>query len=243
MNGVRVLIVGGSGAIGGELAGILAAAGARVVVAGRDRPRLDAVAARTGAAVEHVEATDSASVDALFDRSAEALGGLDAVVSCVGSVLLKPAHRTSPEEWGQVLATNLSSAFWMVRAAGRVMTGGGAVVLTSTAAAQVGLPNHEAIAAAKAGIEGLARSAAATYAPRNLRFNVVAPGLVRTPLTGAIVNHAPSLAASLALHAVRRVGEPGDVARMMAFLVDPQNDWITGEVFSVDGGLGRIKAR
>jgi NAD(P)-dependent dehydrogenase (short-subunit alcohol dehydrogenase family) len=243
MNGVRVVVVGGSGAIGGELAGILSAAGARVVVAGRDRPRLEAVAARTGALAEHVEATDSASVDALFDRSTEVLGGLDAVVSCVGSVLLKPAHRTSPEEWGQVLATNLSSAFWVVRAAGRVMTGGGAVVLTSTAAAQVGLPNHEAIAAAKAGIEGLVRSAAATYAPRNLRFNVVAPGLVRTPLTAGIVNHAPSLAASLALHAVRRVGEPGDVARMMAFLVDPRNDWITGEVFSVDGGLGRIKAR
>ncbi len=243
MEGLRVLILGGSGAIGGELAGLLTAQGARVVVAGRDRPRLEAVAARTGAQAETVEASSAASVDALFDRAAETLGGLDGVASCVGSVLLKPAHRTSPEEWDQVVGTNLSSAFWTVRAAGRVMAGGGAVVLTSTAAAQVGLPNHEAIAAAKAGIEGLARSAAASYASRNLRFNVVAPGLVRTPLTAGIVNHAPSLAASMALHAVRRVGEPGDIARMIAFLLDPRNDWITGEVFAVDGGLGRIKAR
>ncbi len=88
MDGVRVLILGGSGAIGGELAGLLTGAGARVVVAGRDGVRLQEVAARTGAHAETFEATDAASVDGLFDRSAEALGGLDGVVSCVGSVLL-----------------------------------------------------------------------------------------------------------------------------------------------------------
>lgn len=243
MRGQRVLVLGGSGAVGGALAAILSEAGASVAVAGRDTARLEAVGAATGATTLTVDATDAASVDACFDAAATRLGGLDGVAHCVGSVLLKPAHRTTPDEWDRTLATNLSSAFWVVRAAARVVGGPGSIVLVSSAAASEGLPNHEAIAAAKAGVEGLARAAAATYAPRGLRVNVVSPGLVDTPLTGAITRHGPSRDASLALHALRRLGDPGDIARAIAFLLDPANDWITGTVLPVDGGLARMKAR
>ena len=74
-------------------------------------------------------------------------------------------------------------------------------------------------------------------------MNAVAPGLVRSRLTERIVQNDKALAASLALHPLGRVGEPDDVARALAFLLDPHNDWITGQVLGVDGGLGALKAR
>jgi len=116
-------------------------------------------------------------------------------------------------------------------------------VLVSSAAARIGLANHEAIAAAKGAIEGLVRSAAATYAARAVRVNAVAPGLVRSRLTERIVNNDKALAASLALHPLGRVGEPGDVARAIAFLVDPAQSFLTGQILGVDGGLADLKTR
>jgi NAD(P)-dependent dehydrogenase (short-subunit alcohol dehydrogenase family) len=117
------------------------------------------------------------------------------------------------------------------------------VVLFSSGAAEVGLPNHEAIAASKAAVEGLTRSAAATYAARGLRINAIAPGLVRTNLASKLTSSPQALQASTALHAAGRIGEPDEVARMAAFVLDPSNSWITGSVLRVDGGLSRVRAR
>jgi NAD(P)-dependent dehydrogenase (short-subunit alcohol dehydrogenase family) len=107
----------------------------------------------------------------------------------------------------------------------------------------VGLPNHEAIAAAKAGVIGLARSAAATYAKAGLRFNVVAPGLVRTSATERIWRHEAAADASRAMHPLGRLGEPDDVARAITWLLEPEQDWITGQVLGIDGGLADVKLR
>jgi NAD(P)-dependent dehydrogenase (short-subunit alcohol dehydrogenase family) len=76
-----------------------------------------------------------------------------------------------------------------------------------------------------------------------VRVNVVSPGLVRTPLAARIVDHEPSLRASAAMHALGRIGEPEEVARMIAFLLAPEQGWITGQEFGVDGGLGTLRAR
>ena len=117
------------------------------------------------------------------------------------------------------------------------------MVLVSSAAARVGIANHEAIAAAKAGVIGLVLSAAATYARQRIRFNAVAPGLVRTPLTAGLVASEPAEKASLAMHPLGRLGEPDDVARAIAFLLDPAQAWITGQVLGIDGGLADLKPR
>jgi NAD(P)-dependent dehydrogenase (short-subunit alcohol dehydrogenase family) len=136
---------------------------------------------------------------------------------------------------------NLTSAFHVVRAVVARRRAALAIVLVSTSAASVGLPNHEAIAAAKAGIEGLVRSAAATYAGRGVRVNAVAPGLVRTPLAARITGSEAASKTSLALHPIGRIGEPDDVAAMLEFLLHPANSWITGQVIGVDGGMSRLR--
>jgi NAD(P)-dependent dehydrogenase (short-subunit alcohol dehydrogenase family) len=122
------------------------------------------------------------------------------------------------------------------------MRRGGSVVLCSSTAANVGMPNHEAIAAAKAGVEGLTRAAAATHATRGLRFNAVAPGLVRTPMARPITSNAAVLQASERMHPLGRIGEPDEVASLMAWLLGPDSSWMTGEVLNLDGGMARIRA-
>jgi len=240
---MSILILGAAGGIGGALARRLAASGVKLVLSGRDLSRLEALAADTGGTPFVLDATKPAEVEAAAAKAVEVHGRLDGLANCVGSILLKPAHLTSEEEWDAVVSTNLRSAYAAVRGAARAMSAGGSVVLVSSAAARLGLANHEAIAAAKAGVIGLTLSAAATYAPKGIRVNAVAPGLVRTPMTARITGNEAALKASTALHALGRVGEPEDVASAIAWLLDPAQSWVTGQVIGVDGGLATIRSR
>ena len=240
----KVLIFGGSGGIGSSLARMLHAEGASLFVAGRNASNLESLAIELGCRYGCVDASDPDAVDAMADQANEILGGLDGVANCVGSLLLKPAHLTSTADWNSILFTNLSSAFGCVRSAGRIMRQtGGSVVLVSSAAARVGLTNHEAIAAAKAGVEGLTRSAAATYARYGIRLNAVAPGLTKTPLTRSLLSSELAEKASIAMHPLGRLGEPQDVASAIAWLLNPQQRWITGQVIGVDGGLADLRSK
>ena len=241
----NVLILGATGGIGSALAGQLAALGYGLSLAARRTERLDVLAAKLKAHSGPVDATNSASVEACVAMAFEQLGSLHGVVNCVGSLLIKPAHTTTDEEWAGVLAANLNSSFYVLRsAASRMMrSGGGSIVLLASAVAQRGMINHEAIAAAKAGVVGLAQSAAATYARYNLRVNCVAPGLTRTPLTELLTRHEASLKASAALHPLGRIGEPEEVASAIRWFLDPQQSWVTGQVIAVDGGLSSVQAR
>ena len=236
------LVLGASGDIGPQVPRQLHAAGSPVFLASRPSDRLEQLAAELDAPFAALDATDIAQVESVFAQATESLGPVGGVVNCVGSVLLKPAHLTSAQEWQDTLATNLTSAFATVRAAGKTMNKtGGSVVLLSSAAAEIGLSNHEAVAAAKAGVIGLARSAAASYASRNLRFNVVAPGLVKTKLTKKVWEHERSAAASESLHGLSRLGEPSDIAEVICWLLQPTAAWVTAQVFTVDGGLSGVK--
>lgn len=189
-----------------------------------------------------LDARDFAAVESVFSQAASELGSLDGVVNCSGSLLLKSAGMTSQEQYQATIDASLTTAFATVRAAGKTMAQG-SVVLVSSAAALEGLANHEAIAAAKAGIIGLTLSAAASYASSNLRFNAVAPGLTETPMTAGLTQNPAARKLSESMHALGRLGTPDDVARAIVFLLDPQNSWITGQVLAVDGGLSRVRPK
>lgn len=237
------VVFGASGGIGSAVSRGLLARGARCVLAARDEERLQSHEFRGECRLRACDVTDRSQVEQCLDLAADLGDGKVAGIAlCVGSILLKPAHRTTDEDWDDVLLRNLTSAFYVVRAAGRSMRSGGSVVLCSSAAAATGLPNHDAIAAAKAGVEGLVRSAAATYASRQLRFNAVAPGLVRTPLADSITSNPAALESSARMHPLGRIGEPGDVASAITWLLDPNNDWMSGHVLRIDGGLASLRA-
>lgn len=238
------LVFGATGGIGSCLSRRLAARGARLVLAARDAERLKTLADELRAEAYPVDATQFEETSTCAEAIAQRLGRLDGVANCVGSLLLKPAHTTTETEWMATLATNLTSAFAVLRAAAKAMSAnGGSIVLVSSAAGRLGLANHEAIAAAKAGVIGLTLSAAATYAPRGIRINCVAPGLVRTPMTARLTANEASLKASTAMHALGRVGEPADVAGAMEWLLGPDSGWVTGQVLGIDGGLASVRAR
>jgi 3-oxoacyl-[acyl-carrier protein] reductase len=237
------VIIGAAGGIGSALTTRLAARGAALAFIGRTAETLDALVSQTpGARAFVADARDLAQTEAAVTAAAEALGPLTGLVNLAGSILLKPAHITSAEDFAEVIAQNLTTAFNAVRAGARAMPNGGSIVLMGSAAARTGLPNHEAIAAAKGGVIALARSAAATYAPKGLRVNVVAPGLVRTGLAARITGNPAAEKASLAMHPLGRLGEADDVARVVEWLLTEDSSWVTGEVIGVDGGLASVKS-
>jgi 3-oxoacyl-[acyl-carrier protein] reductase len=239
------LVIGAAGSIGSATVRRLADAGATVVLAGRDEAAMKELAAEVGTDdVRTVDARDIAEVGALVEGVVADHGRLDGVANLAGSVLLKPAHLTTPDEWAETIATNLTSAFAVVRAAAPAMrSGGGSIVLAASAAAQTGIANHEAIAAAKGGVIGLVRSAAATYGARGVRVNAVAPGLTRSKMTAKLVGNEAQAEASRQMHVLGRLGEGDDVAAAVVWLLDPATSWVTGQVIGVDGGLGQVRTR
>lgn len=239
-----VIIFGAAGGIGTALCESLRADGRTVVAVSRQQGRLDTLRTTVDVETAVADATQPAEVDAAFAHALATHGRIAGVANLAGAFVLKPLHLTTDEDFANQLAANLVTSFNILRAAVAAMNEtGGSIVLLSSVAARIGLANHEAVAAAKAGVEGLALAAAATYAPRRIRINAVAPGLTRTPLTARLTSNEASLKASTAMHPLGRIGEPQDIASAIAWLLGSESAWITGQVIGVDGGLGRIRSR
>ena len=234
------VVLGATGSVGQQLAADLHARGADLVLLARDAEQLAAVAEPLDA--PHAELTGVGAGE-VRDALLAACGDrpVAGIANCIGSLLLKPAKRTTVEEWHEVLETNLSSAFGVAMCAQDLIKSGGSVVFCSSVAATLGLANHEAIAAAKAGLIGLARAAAASNLRRKIRFHCVAPALVESRMTADLLARSGMAEAAAMQNPLGRIGAPGDVARAIAFLLDPANDWLDGQVLGVDGGFGSVR--
>ncbi len=241
-SGRAYVVLGATGAIGSTLCRLLSARGDGLLLAARDQARLQALSDELQAPAISLNATNFDHVEACLRQAAMVHESLDGVACCVGSLLAKPAHAVTQEEWMELVDSNLGAAFATARAAGSIMREkGGSVVLVSAAVAQTGVRDFDAFAAAKAGIIGLTRSAAATYARFGLRFNCVAPGIVESPQTKELLDTADNRRTAAAMHPLNRVGRPADVAQAMSWLLDPAQSWVTGQVLGVDGGLARAR--
>lgn len=243
MESNRTILIGGvTGSIGAALADRLTGNGWRV--AGFSRGKLEA-AIPAGVVHRVADALDPEAVDGVFETTVGEWGGLDAYVHAIGGVRLKPFHLMTDAEWRETLDVNLNSAFHAARAALKRMNrqGRGSLVFISSVAAVQGLPAHEAVAAAKGGINGLVLSAAASYASRGIRVNAVAPGLVETNLSKPILATDQARQISERMHPLGRIGQADEVASLIAWLVSGDAGWVTGQVWSIDGGMARVNQR
>lgn len=238
------VIFGATGGIGQSVARRLKQKrNCRLYICGRNSDRLSALGKELDGELGLIDGPIAGEIERHIDLAQSKFGRIDGLVNCIGNLFLKPAHRTSDSDWQDILETNLTTAFATVRGAGRHMRKcGGSVVLISSVAARLGLANHDAIGAAKAGVEGLTRSAAASYARNGIRFNAVAPGLVETSMTENLLRHPKLRQSSESMVPLGRIGRPDDISRAVCWLLNPKNDWLTGQVIAIDGGLSSSRS-
>ena len=234
------LITGASGGIGSALARQLHAQGCRVAVVGRDADRLADVEAAVRIAAD-TTTPDGAALAIAACR--EALGAAPTLLAhCVGSTLIAPLHRTKLDAYRDVMRVNLDSAVFMLQAWIAALEGkSGAAVFASSVVARIGVANHEAIAAAKGGVEALVRGAAATYAAQGLRINAVAPGMTETPMTAGMLKLPAMREGAGRQYPLGGVQTAEQVADVMAWLLGDGASRLTGQVIAVDGGFTTVR--
>ena len=241
-----VLVFGATGGVGAALARRLRARGTAPFLVSREPGRLEALASELGGAPFHIaDVTDAAALRAAVAAAGPVLAGL---AFCVGSIPLKPLARTTEADFLDAFRLNTVAAAMAVQAGAPALAAGGrecgapGVVLFSSIAARAGFPNHAVIAAAKAGVEGLALSLAAELAPA-VRVNCVAPSLTRTRIAEPLTK-SPQMADAIAkLHPIPRLGEGEDPAALADFLLSDAAGWITGQVIGVDGGRSTVRVK
>jgi 2-deoxy-D-gluconate 3-dehydrogenase len=244
LHGKVAIVTGGNGGIGLGMARGLARAGARIVVAARDAQK-SADALRELAALGSetlgcgVDVRDNASVEAMVAAAVDCFGRLDILVNNAGNSNRKPAHELPPDEWREVLDTNLGSAFLCARAAYPQMkrAGGGKIINIGSMLSIFGAAFAPAYAASKGGVVQLTKSLAASWAADNIQVNAVLPGWIDTALTRTARAQLDGLNERvLARTPAARWGTADDMAGVAVFLASAASDFVTGTAIPVDGG-------
>jgi NAD(P)-dependent dehydrogenase (short-subunit alcohol dehydrogenase family) len=233
LRGKRAIVLGAGGTdnMGQHIARSLAKGGAQVVVAGRSREPLAALAAEIGGSAAICDITRKAEVDALFDAHAPNI-----VVNATGWGLLRPIDQVTDAELDEITALQFKGVHHMLAACVRTMTAGGSIVQVSSATTHALIDDHAAYIGTKAGSEALIRCVANQYGAQAIRANIVSPGLTASPMTaGAMAT--PGLEAAFAKrYPLGRIGTSDDIAAAVLWLCDDRC-FMTGQTLQVNGGL------
>ena len=242
LSGRVAIVTGGNGGIGLGMAGGLAAAGARIVVAARDRDKAEKAIAELGQESSFVpfDAANESSCRGVVAATLDRFGRLDILVNNAGMSIRKPAQEYTAAEWHSVLETNLTGAFICSQAAYPVMkqAGGGKIINIGSMFSLFGAPYAVPYSVSKGGLLQLTKSLAAAWAADNIQVNAVLPGWIDTDLTRDARQQVAGLHERvLARTPAGRWGNPDDLAGVAVFLASAASDFITGAAIPVDGGF------
>ncbi len=193
--------------------------------------------------IYQADATNPEEIQQAIQLILDEYNSIDEYVHLIGSITIKSLHNTSLNEWNQVMDLNLNSIYYALKIILPIMQKqkSGNIVLISSVAAQVGLMNHEAISAAKGAVESLTRSLSISYANFGIRVNCIAPSLTNTKMAKYLVQNEIAVKSTISFNAIKRIGEPEDIANTISFLLDQKSSFITGQIISVDGGLTHVR--
>ena len=243
LTGKIALVTGATRGLGRAIASGLAHAGAEVVVAGRREHAVDATveeltAAGANASGVLLDVTDHDGIDRTLREVVETTGRLDILVNNAGVIERFPAEQYPLESWHRVMDTNLTSAFVLCQAAGRIMLdqGDGKIVNVASVLAYSGGRNVVAYAVSKGGLVQLTRALAAEWAGCGVNVNAIAAGYFRTDLTESLRNNENRERSLLARIPAGRWGEPVELAGTVVFLCSAAASYVNGAVLEVDGG-------
>jgi gluconate 5-dehydrogenase len=236
------VITGASRGIGASLAAALAAAGARVVLLGRDAAALSGVEeSLTGqgyrATAAIMDVTDTTHINAQFDRILQNFGQLDILVNNAGIERISPSLDVTDAIWNRILDTNLKGAFFCAQAAARRMKRGGSIINVCSLTAEVGVPTAAPYGASKSGLAGLTRTLAVEWAALGIRVNGIGPGYFHTALTEDFYQDPKWQQIMLQKIPLQRFGELDDLSGAAIFLSSNASAYVTGQILYVDGGL------